>query len=93
MTCSNAIGNEQSKERLTEARVAELMTDSNVLDLYEEMLFARAVKGIRPLLYVSSDKDLACCVQKLLGGPREEMWEQHRFVIPGVGLRATTSHF
>lgn len=42
------------------------MTDSNMQDLYEEMLHARAVKGIRPMLYVSSPTDLECSVLMLL---------------------------
>jgi len=70
--------------------MTEEITDSNVLDLYEEMLFARAVKGIRPLLYVSSDKDFECSVQKLLDEPRESrVWEHHRFAMPRVGQRVT----
>lgn len=42
------------------------MTDSDVVDLYEEMLYERAAKGIRPVLYVSSHKDLECSVLMLL---------------------------
>lgn len=42
------------------------MTDSRMLDLYEEMLYERAAKGIRPMLYVSSPKDLECSVLILL---------------------------
>jgi len=42
------------------------MTDSNILDLYEEMLQARVEKGLRPVLYVSSHIDLKCSVRMLL---------------------------
>jgi hypothetical protein len=42
------------------------MPGSIILDLYEEMLYKRAMKGIRPMLYVSSPKDLECSVQLLL---------------------------
>lgn len=42
------------------------MTDSKMLDLYEEMLYERAARGIRPVLYVSSPKDLECSVLMLL---------------------------
>jgi hypothetical protein len=42
------------------------MTDSNVVDLYEEMLYKRAAKGIRPVLYISSPKDLKCSLVVLL---------------------------
>ena len=42
------------------------MTASNIADLYEEMLYTRAANGIRPVLYVSSQKDLECSVLMLL---------------------------
>ena len=48
------------------ARIGAPMTDSNILDLYEEMLQARAEKGLRPVLYVSSHIDLKCSVRMLL---------------------------
>jgi hypothetical protein len=44
----------------------ERMTDSRMLDLYEEMLYERSARGIRPVLYVSSRKDLECSVLMLL---------------------------
>jgi len=47
------------------------MTNSKLLDLYEEMLSERAAKGIRPVLYVSSPKDLECSVVMLLNRGRE----------------------
>lgn len=42
------------------------ITASGVVDLYEEMLHRRGAKGIRPVLYISSYKDLECSVQMLL---------------------------
>jgi hypothetical protein len=42
------------------------MTDSDVVDLYEEMLYARASKGIRPVLYLSSSTDFECSAIMLL---------------------------
>ena len=42
------------------------ITASDMEDLYEEMLYTRASKGIRPVLYVSSHKDLECSVLMLL---------------------------
>ena len=42
------------------------MTASDIADLYEEMLYTRAANGIRPVLYVSSQKDLECSVLMLL---------------------------
>jgi hypothetical protein len=44
----------------------ERMTDSVMVDLYEELLYERAAQGIRPVLYVSSYKDLECSVLMLL---------------------------
>lgn len=36
------------------------MMDPQTIDLCEEMLFQRAARGIRPLLYISSYKDFEC---------------------------------
>ncbi len=47
------------------------MTDTDLADLYEEMLYERAAKGIRPVLYLSSRKDLECSVLMLLNEPPE----------------------
>jgi hypothetical protein len=47
------------------------MPASDMADLYEEMLYTRAAKGIRPVLYVSSHKDLECSVLILLDEPPE----------------------
>ncbi|HXG91596.1 MAG TPA: hypothetical protein VNN73_04410 [Blastocatellia bacterium] len=41
-------------------------TDVDLVELYEQMLFQRAVKGIRPVLYVSSYTDLECSMMMLL---------------------------
>jgi len=71
------------------ALTVQEMTDSNMVDLYEEMLYARAAKGIRPVLYVSSDKDFEHSVLKLLDEPREtRMWEQHRYVVARVAQQS-----
>ena len=48
------------------------MIEADVVDLYEEMLYARAAKGIRPVLYVSSRKDLEFSVTLLLCQPAAE---------------------
>ena len=42
------------------------MTDSNVVDLCEEMLYEREAKGIRPVLYISSSTDFECSAIILL---------------------------
>jgi hypothetical protein len=47
------------------------MSDSGMLDLYDEMLYARVAKGIRPVLYISSPKDLECSILILLNRPPE----------------------
>jgi hypothetical protein len=54
------------------------MTGSDALDLYEEMLHKRASKGIRPVLYISSYKDLECSVQILLDRAPETHLAGHR---------------
>lgn len=60
--------------------------DSDIVDLYEEMLYARAAKGIRPVLYVASPEDLKCSILKLLEEPREgRIWEHHRYAMEPVG--------
>jgi hypothetical protein len=48
------------------------MSASDMVDLYEEMLYTRAAKRIRPVLYVSSPKDLECSVLMLLGEAPEK---------------------
>lgn len=63
------------------------MRDSELVDIYEDMLYERAKKGIRPVLYVSSDKDLECNVLMLLDKPPEVQsagW-QHP---PATGIRS-----
>ena len=45
--------------------------DSDTVDLYEQMLYERAAKGIRPLLYISSLKDFECSILMLLDEPHE----------------------
>jgi hypothetical protein len=47
------------------------MTDSDIVDLYEEMLCERAAKGLRPVLYVSSATDFECNLLMLLDEARE----------------------
>jgi hypothetical protein len=42
------------------------MTDSDVVDLYEEMLYERSARGIRPMLYLSSPTDFECSAIMLL---------------------------
>jgi hypothetical protein len=64
--------------------VEQKMIEADVVDLYEEMLYERAAKGIRPVLYVSSDKDFKCSVLLLLGEPREG-WNSTRALQEDLG--------
>jgi len=48
---------------------AKLQESDEMIELYEQMLFQRASKGIRPVLYVSSPEDLECNMLMLLDEP------------------------
>ena len=54
------------------------MTDSDMVDLYEEMLWVKATNRIRPVLYVSSSRDLECNVLMLLNAAPELRLAGHR---------------
>ena len=45
--------------------------EGDVIEVYEEMLYQRAVHGIRPVLYVSSFTDFECSRLMLLDRPSE----------------------
>ena len=62
------------------------MTDSDTVDLYEQMLYERAVKGIRPLLYISSPTDLECSMLMLLDEAQEGQLAQQQQKV-GYGSR------
>jgi hypothetical protein len=67
-------------------------TDVDIVDLFEQMLFQRAAQGIRPVLYVSSYKDLECSMLMLL----DETSEGHSSgcqqpVAKGVGYHVITN--
>ena len=67
------------------------MTDSKMLDLYEEMLYERAAKGIRPVLYISSRKDLECSVLLLLNeAPEAQLAERQRPAAIGFARHVRT---
>ena len=67
--------------------MGQRITDSDdVVALYEEMLYERAAKGIRPVLYVSRSKDLECSVLMLLDeAPETRLPVRQRPVAPGLG--------
>lgn len=46
--------------------VKETNTEVDIIDIFEEMLSQRAMKGHRPFLFVSSFKDLECNLVMLL---------------------------
>ena len=48
---------------------ANLKENDDLIELYEQMLYQRAANGIRPVLYVSSSKDLECNMLMLLDEP------------------------
>ncbi len=47
-------------------RKVDGIVGENLIELFENLLFERAVNGNRPVLYVSSYKDLECSVMNLL---------------------------
>jgi hypothetical protein len=67
-------------------------SDVDMVELFEQMLFQRAAKGIRPVLYVSSYTDLECSMLMLLdeenqgraSGPQQP-------IAKGVGYHITTN--
>jgi hypothetical protein len=46
----------------------------DLIDIYEQMLFERASRGIRPVLYISSTKDLECSALMLLEEPADDFF-------------------
>lgn len=54
----------------------------DTVDLVEEMLFERASSGIRPVLYLSSYKDLECSMLMLLDDTGEARWSAGHAPIP-----------
>jgi len=48
----------------------------DMIDIYEQMLFERANKGIRPVLYLSSPKDLECSMLMLLNEDADDCFAE-----------------
>ncbi|HSE98414.1 MAG TPA: hypothetical protein VLD57_09140 [Blastocatellia bacterium] len=68
------------------------MADGDMIDLYEQMLYQRAIKGIRPVLYVSSFTDLECSLLMLLDeSPDVQPAGQQRPVPQGIGYHVMTN--
>lgn len=67
-------------------------SDIDMVEVYEQMLFQRAVKGIRPVLYVSSYTDLECCMMMLLDEENQSRASgQQEPVTKGVGYHVNTN--
>jgi len=62
-------------------------TDVDIVDVFEEMLCQRAIKGIRPVLYVSSLMDLECNILMLLDESAEQL-NFDQVTSSGDGLRS-----
>ncbi|HEX8088822.1 MAG TPA: hypothetical protein VF762_08220 [Blastocatellia bacterium] len=66
--------------------------DVDMVELFEQMLFQRAARGIRPVLYVSSYTDLECSMLMLLDEENQGRSSGQQQPIPkGVGYHITTN--
>jgi hypothetical protein len=67
-------------------------SEVDIVDVYEQMLFQRAAKGIRPTLYVSSFTDLECSMLMLLDEENQQRASgQQRPVAKGIGYHVITN--
>lgn len=67
-------------------------SDIDMIEVFEQMLFQRASKGIRPVLYVSSYTDLECNMLMLLDeSPTGQSSGAQRPVPHGVGYHVITN--
>ncbi|HVG20156.1 MAG TPA: hypothetical protein VNI02_13985 [Blastocatellia bacterium] len=67
-------------------------SDVDMVELFEQMLYQRAAKGIRPVLYVSSYTDLECSMLMLLDEESQGRSSgQQQPVAKGVGYHITTN--
>ncbi|HKG20602.1 MAG TPA: hypothetical protein VKC34_01775 [Blastocatellia bacterium] len=67
-------------------------TGIDMIEVFEQMLFQRASKGIRPVLYVSSYTDLECSMLMLLDeSPMGQASGAQRPVPQGVGYHVITN--
>ncbi|MFP5260780.1 MAG: hypothetical protein ACLGJB_02600 [Blastocatellia bacterium] len=66
--------------------------DVDMVELFEQMLFQRAARGIRPVLYVSSYTDLECSMLMLLDEENQGRSSgQQQPISKGVGYHVTTN--
>ena len=67
-------------------------SEVDIVEVYEQMLFQRAAKGIRPTLYVSSVVDLECSMLMLLDEEDQQCASGRQRPIPqGVGYHIVTN--
>jgi hypothetical protein len=67
-------------------------SEIDMVDVYEQMLFQRAAKGIRPTLYISSYTDLECSLLMLLDEENQQHASgQQRPVPKGSGYHVITN--
>jgi len=67
-------------------------SEVDIIDVYEQMLFQRAAKGIRPTLYISSYTDLECSMLMLLDEEDQQRASGRQRPIPkGIGYHVITN--
>jgi len=67
-------------------------SEIDIVDVYEQMLYQRAAKGIRPTLYVSTFMDLECSMLMLLDEEDQQRASGRQRPVPqGVGYHVTTN--
>jgi hypothetical protein len=72
--------------------MTQVTKDGDLIDLYEQMLYQRAIKGIRPVLYVSSFTDLECNMLMLLDeNPEIQLVGQQQQVGKVAGYHVITN--
>ncbi|HYP28436.1 MAG TPA: hypothetical protein VE262_17110 [Blastocatellia bacterium] len=72
--------------------MGEDKSDIDMVEVFEQMLYQRAAKGIRPVLYVSSYTDLECSMLMLLDeSPTGQASGAQRPVPHGVGYHVITN--
>ena len=72
--------------------MAPTMKDADYIDLYEQLLYQRASRGIRPVLYMSSPTDLECSMLMLLDeDPEAGYSESQQPVTRAIGYHLITS--
>jgi hypothetical protein len=80
------------KETSGGIKMRQERSDVDMVELFEQMLFQRASRGIRPVLYVSSYTDLECSMLMLLDEENQGRASgQQQPVAKGIGYHVTTN--